>query len=153
MGVSMNAGEICTREVVVAEPHMGVVQAAQLMRQYHVGSLVVCSRQGARRIPVGMLTDRDLTVAVLAKEADPSTLTVGDVMPPDLFKVGEQETVTDVLRLLRERGVRRVPVVANDGALVGIISLDDLLDIAAEQLHDIVAAIRRERSRETQMRR
>ncbi len=149
----MNAGEICNREVIIAEPDMAVVQAARLMRQYHVGSLVVCARKESARIPIGMLTDRDLTVAILAKELDPSTLTIGDVMPPDLFTVRDEDTVTDVLRVLRERGVRRVPVVASDGALVGNVTLDDLLDIAAEQMHDIVAAIRREQTREIQARR
>lgn len=149
----MNAGEICNRDVVVAEPGLGVVQAAQLMRQYHVGSLVVCAWRGSTRTPVGMLTDRDLTVAVLAKEVDPATLTVADVMPPDVFTVREEDTVTDVLRVLRERGVRRVPVVDRGGALVGIVTLDDLLDIAAEQLNDIAASIRREQTREITARR
>jgi CBS domain-containing protein len=149
----MNAGEICNRDVVVAERGMGVVQAAQLMRQYHVGSLVVCDRQGSTRTPVGVLTDRDLTVAVLAKALDPATLTVGDVMPEDLYTVREEDTVTDVLRILRERGVRRLPVVDRDRALIGIVTLDDLLDIAAEQLHDIAASIRREQTREVTARR
>lgn len=112
----MNAGEICNREVVVAEPCMSVVQAPQLMRQYHVGSLVVCAQKGSHRVPIGMLTDRDLTVAILAKAIDPTTLTVADVMPADLFTVGEQESMTDVLRVLRERGVRRMPVVASEGS-------------------------------------
>ena len=149
----MNAGEICNREVVITEPNMGVVQAAQLMRQYHVGSLVVCTGDGATRKPVGILTDRDLTVGVLAKEVDPSTLTVGDVMPPELYTVREEDSVADVLRILRERGVRRLPVVDRDGALVGIVTLDDLLDIAAEQLSDIAASIRREQAREARVRR
>jgi CBS domain-containing protein len=149
----MNAGEICNRDVVVAESGMGVVQAAQLMRQYHVGSLVVCAWQGSTRTPIGMVTDRDLTVAVLAKELDPATLTVGEVMPADVYTVREEDTVTDVLRILRERGVRRVPVINRDGALVGIVTLDDLLDIAAEQLNDIAASIRRERTREIRARR
>ena len=148
----MNAGEICNREVVVAEPDMNLVQAAQLMRQYHVGSLVVCTRQGTARVPVGMVTDRDLTVAVLAKEVDPRALRFADVMPRELFTVREEDTMTEVLRVLRGRGVRRVPVVDGDGVLVGILTLDDLLDIAAEQLNDIVAAIRRQQKQEMQKR-
>lgn len=149
----MNAGEICNREVVVAEPDMSLVQAAQLMRQYHVGSLVVCTRQGDARVPVGIVTDRDLTVAVLAKEVDPGTLKVADVMPRELFTVREEDSMTDVLHVLRARGVRRVPVVDANGVLVGILTLDDLLDIAAEQLNDIVAAIRRQQKQEIQKRR
>lgn len=149
----MNAGEICNRDVVIAEPDMGVVQAAQLMRQYHVGSLVVCTWQGPKRKPVGMLTDRDLTVAILAKELDPATLTVGEVMPAELYTVREEDSVADVLRVLRERGVRRLPVVDREGALVGIVTLDDMLDIAAEQLNDIAASIRREQAREARARR
>jgi CBS domain-containing protein len=148
----MNAGEICNREVVVAYRNMSLVEAANLMREYHVGSLVVVVDRLSERVPVGMLTDRDLTVAVVAKELDPRKINVGEVLSGELYTVREKDSVTDVLRLMRERGVRRVPVVTHSGALAGIVTIDDVLDIVAEQLGDIVRAVERERVRETRVR-
>lgn len=148
----MNAGEICNREVVVAYRQMSLTQAAKLMRDHHVGSLVVVVDRLSERVPVGMLTDRDLTVAVIAKELDPRTLTVGEVMGTELFTVREQDSISEALRLMRERGVRRVPVLTRSGALAGLVTVDDLLDNVAEQLSDVVHAIERERVRETRVR-
>jgi len=148
----MNAGEICNREVVVAYRNMSLVEAANLMREYHVGSLVVVVDRLSERVPIGMLTDRDLTVAVVAKELDPRKIHVGEVLSGELYTVREKDSVTDVLRLMRERGVRRIPVVTHSGALAGIVTIDDVLDIVAEQLGDIVRAVERERVRETRVR-
>lgn len=148
----MNAGEICNREVVVAYRQMSLTEAAKLMRDHHVGSLIVVVDRLSERVPVGMLTDRDLTVAVIAKELDPRTLTVGEVMGTELFTVREQDSISEALRLMRERGVRRVPVLTRSGALAGLVTVDDLLDNVAEQLSDVVHAIERERVRETRVR-
>ena len=149
----MNVSEICNPEVVVVYRDMELTNAAKLMRDRHVGSLVVVADRLSERVPVGMLTDRDLTIAVLAKELDPHTVTVGDVMSTDLFTVREGDSVNAALRVMRERGVRRVPVVTHSGALAGILTLDDLLDVVAEQLGDVVRAIARERNQETRLRR
>ena len=149
----MNVGEICNREVVVAYRNMSLTDAAKLMREHHVGSLVVVVDRLSERVPVGMLTDRDLTVAVVAKGLDPRTLNVGEVTSGDLVTVREADSVGDALRLMRERGVRRVPVVTRSGALAGLVAVDDILDIVAEQLSDVVHAVERERVQETRSRR
>ena len=149
----MNAGEICNREVVVAYADTKLHEAAKLMRDHHVGSLVVVVDRLSERVPVGMLTDRDLAVAVLAKELEPRMLTVGDVASTGLLTIREEDSITEALRLMRERGVRRLPVVTQSGALAGILTIDDLLDIVAEQLNEVVHAIERERVRETRLRR
>src|SRR5512143_1406817 len=106
----MNVGEICNRVVVFAEREMRLGEAARLMRDEHVGSLVVMDRTPAGRTPVGMITDRDIVVAAVAKEVDPFTLTVGEVMRPDVVTVRETDSEFDALRLMRHRGVRRLPV-------------------------------------------
>ena len=149
----MNAGEICNREVVVAYRNMTITEAAKLMREHHVGSVVVVVDRLSERVPVGMLTDRDLTVGILAKELDSRLLKVGDVMSTELVTIREQDSIADALRLMREHGVRRVPVLTHSGALAGILTIDDVLDIVAEQLADIVHAVERERARETRLRR
>jgi len=148
----MNAGEACNRETIVAYRDTSVVEAARLMRKHHVGSLVVIVDRGRERVPVGILTDRDIVVAVVAKELDPRTLTVGDVMNPGVVVVREQDGLPDAMRAMRERGVRRVPVVTNSGALAGILAMDDVLDLASEELDSLVRTVRKERERETRAR-
>ena len=148
----MNAGEICNREVVIAYREMGLTEAARLMREHHVGSLVVVVDRAKERVPVGILTDRDLVVAVVAKELDARKLKVGDVMSAGVFVVREQDGLAEVLRAMREHGVRRVPVVTPNGALAGILTLDDLLELVAEELGDFVRTVGQERVRETRLR-
>jgi CBS domain-containing protein len=149
----MNAGELCNREVVVAYRDVRLVEAARLMREHHVGSLIVVVGRLSERVPVGILTDRDIVVAVVAKELDPRTLAVGDVMTGELLTIREQDDISDALRLMRDKGVRRVPVITHSGALAGILTIDDLLELAAEEFGDFARTIDRERVRETRARR
>jgi CBS domain-containing protein len=149
----MNAGEICNREVVIVSRETALVEAARLMAEHHVGSLVVVLESGGKRVPVGMLTDRDIALEVVARERDARKLKVGDVMSAGAFVVREQDGLAEVLRAMREHGVRRVPVVAASGALAGILTLDDLVELVAEELGDLVRTVGRERLRETRARR
>lgn len=149
----MNAGELCNREVVFCHRADTLVEAAQRMREHHVGSLVVVADRLSERVPVGILTDRDIVVAVVAKGLDPHTLTAGEVMSGELFTVREGDGVADALGLMRDRGVRRLPVLSRSGALAGILTVDDLLELAAEELSGVVGAIGRERAREARGRR
>src|SRR5512147_353539 len=141
----MNAGELCNREVVYTYRGTRLVEAARLMREHHVGSLVVVVDRLSERVPVGILTDRDIVVAVVAKELDPRTLTAGDVASGELITVREKDGIADVLRLMREKGVRRVPVLTHSGALAGILTIDDLLELMAEELGAFARTIDRER--------
>ena len=149
----MNAGELCNREVVVAYRNNTLVEAAKLMREHHVGSLVIVVERLSERVPVGILTDRDIVVAVIAKELDPRTLTVGEVIGSELLAVHEKDNIPDALRLMREKGVRRLPVLTHSGALAGILTIDDLLELMAEELGGFVRTINRERVREVRARR
>ena len=148
----MNIGEICNREVVFAYRGTPLVEAARLMREHHVGSLVVVVDRLSERVPVGIVTDRDITVGVIAKGLDPRPLTVGDVISEELLSVREQDSLADALRLMRSRGVRRLPVLTHSGALAGIVTIDDILELVAEELEDFVKIVGRERARETQVR-
>ena len=148
----MQAGQICRREVVVAHRDTSLAEAARLMREHHVGSVVVVSDVGGKRVPFGLITDRDIVVAVVAKGLDPRTLNTAEVMSSGLYVANEHDDISDVLRVMHQRGVRRVPVVARDGALVGIVSLDDLLDECAHELYDLVRAIGSGKGREARLR-
>lgn len=136
----MSIGEFCTREVVIAERDTGIVELAKLMRAHHVGDVVVVEKQGDLLLPVGIVTDRDIAVELVAAEVDLDSVTTGDVMSPELIIARENEGIWDTLQLMRRKGVRRVPVVNEEGGLEGILSVDDLIDLLAEEL-DLLAKI------------
>jgi CBS domain-containing protein len=122
------------------------------MRDQHVGCLVVVEERDAGKLPIGMLTDRDIAVSVVAADLDARTIPVGEVMSTDVVAVREDDTIVDALALMRRRGVRRAPVVTRSGMLVGIVTLDDLLQIVVRQLDDLVGAISVELASEGQRR-
>ncbi len=144
----MAVGEICNREVVIAKKTLSVVDAAQLMRQHHVGDLVVVEERNGRRHPVGIVTDRDIVVEVVAAGVNPDALKVGDIMGPEVATVRESEGLFEALRYMRGKGVRRMPVVDRDGGLVGILTLDDLLSLLAEEMTELAKLVSHERQRE-----
>ena len=148
----MPIGEICNREVVVAEKSLAVTEAAGLMRMHHVGDLVVVEDRGGQRHPVGILTDRDIAVEVVAAGVNPEALTAGDIMTSELATLRESEGLYEALRYMRDKGVRRMPVVEGDGALVGILTLDDLLTLLAEELTNVAKLLSRERQHEADIR-
>lgn len=144
----MAVGEICNREVVITEKSASVADAARLMRSHHVGDLVVIEERGGRRHPVGIVTDRDLVVEVVAAGVNPEALKVGDIMGPEVATVRESEGLFEALRYMRNKGVRRMPVVDASGALVGILTLDDLLGLLAEEMMELAKLVSHERRRE-----
>ena len=140
----MTIGEICNREVVLAARDTPVVAAAKLMRQYHVGTVVVVDQtNGNSRIPVGIVTDRDFVVEIVATELDPKTITIGDIMTPELVTARETEGLSETMEIMRYKGVRRLPIVRQDGHLVGIVSIDDLLGVLAEELSEVAKIVAR----------
>jgi len=147
-------GEICNRDVVSVTRETTAAAAAQLMRHHHVGALVVCEQMnGERRVPVGIVTDRDIVVEVVAPELRADTITVGDIMREELVTMRESEGVVPTLEVMRFKGVRRLPIVRADGQLVGIVSVDDLLGVLAEELGDIARLVSREQAQEAVTRR
>ena len=148
----MSIGEICNRDVVFTEKTSTVQEAAQLMRQHHVGSLVVVEEGADPRKPVGLVTDRDLVVELVAENVPVDQVSIGDVMSNTVESAREDEGVWDVLRRMREKGVRRMPIVDAHGALAGIVTMDDAVDLLAEELSDLAKLMSRERQREQETR-
>ncbi|TNF36031.1 MAG: CBS domain-containing protein [Gammaproteobacteria bacterium] len=144
----MTAGKYCNREVIIAEADTTVVEAAQLMRSYHVGTLVVVSKKDDESMPLGIVTDRDLVIEVLAQQVSPEDLTVTDIMSRDLVMVHEKENLLDTLEIMRVRGVRRLPVINDKGGLEGILSADDALELINEATTHLIKLMRREVERE-----
>ena len=121
----MLIGEACTRDVIVVERQESVIEAAQLMRRYHVGPVVVTDQPDGSRLPVGILTDRDIVVEMVAQQVDFASVTVADVMSNRLLMLSPELGVSEALGRMAEKGVRRAPVVDDNDVLIGILALDD----------------------------
>ena len=148
----MNVGEICSRTVAFVTEEMSLKQAANLMRSEHVGSLVVVREVPAGRMVQGILTDRDIAIVAVARDFDPQTLRAADVMSPDVVTVNPTDSIYDTLATMRQKGVRRIPVVKPEGILEGIVSMDDILEVVADEMQMIVQAMARERTNEEKAR-
>jgi CBS domain-containing protein len=148
----MSIGVLCNREVIVTGPETSAQEAAELMRTHHVGDIVVVEERGGERRPVGLITDRDLVVELLAQRVDPAAVTVKDLMTRDLETVLEGTDFWDALSHMRACGVRRIPVVNGRGGLEGIFTFDDALELIAEGLADLVKVVGRQISREQRAR-
>ncbi|MBC7685526.1 MAG: CBS domain-containing protein [Bdellovibrionales bacterium] len=133
----MRIGEICTVQTIDCKRDETVQGAALLMRKYHVGDLVVIEQPDDERLPVGIITDRDIVVSVIALGLDPGSLLVGDIMSDDLLTATENDDVYQTIERMRFRGIRRVPVVNAAGGLTGIVSADDLLEFLAEEMGEL----------------
>jgi CBS domain-containing protein len=140
----MPVGRICAREVDLAERGESVLEAARRMRDRRVGALVVVDDLGR---PVGVVTDRDLALRVVADGGDSRTTSVGDVMTEGPKTVSEATPIESALGLMRSGSFRRLPVVNEDGKLVGIVALDDVLGLLAEEFELIGGLLHRETPR------
>jgi CBS domain-containing protein len=148
----MPVSEICNREVVVVRREDTVHEAAKLMRQHHVGDVVVVEERNGVRVPVGIVTDRDLVVEIMAPDVVQMVITVGDIMGLKLATVKENMGVYESIQYMRGEGVRRLPVVDGKGGLVGILTLDDLLELLAEELLELSRLVRHEQKKESMRR-
>jgi CBS domain-containing protein len=138
----MSVKTVCNHNVATVDVKTGVVEAAAQMRTEHVGDLIVVEHRAGRRIPIGILTDRDIVVAVVAKGIAPNDVTVADAMSPNPLKVKVDNGIEFALREMRRVGVRRAPVVDEGDDLVGVLSIDDVIDHLAVQLGHIADIVR-----------
>jgi predicted transcriptional regulator len=148
----MPIGEICSREVVCAKRDATVKTAARLMREYHVGSIVVVEEPEERRIPIGIITDRDITVAVVALGLDPDVIQIGDIMGTSLVSVKEDWGIAEVVELMQIKSLRRLVVTDAAGYLIGIVAADDVLSLLAEEMSALASMVGGERKREAALR-
>jgi CBS domain-containing protein len=143
----MTAGDVCNRHVVITTPGMRVVEAADLMKAHHVGDLVVVRQADGERVPIGILTDRDIALSVGRLVRHPE-LKVLDVMSANLVTSGEGENLYDVLKRMQSHGIRRLPIVNERGVLEGILTFDDVIGLLSEELTDLAKLVVREQKRE-----
>ena len=132
----MTVGKFCSREVVVASKDSTIIDVARLMRQHHVGDVVIVDSNGNgdQPKPIGIITDRDIVVELIACEVSLDAVSVGDAMSFELITARELDSIWETLHRLGTKGVRRIPVVNDEGGLEGILTVDDLLEMLAEEL-------------------
>jgi CBS domain-containing protein len=145
--------DVCVLVVASCGRDAGVLEAARLMRQHHTGDLIVVDDPAGDRVPVGIVTDRDIVVEVLAEGLDPAATTVARIMSPRLVIADAADDVAAGIERMRLHGVRRLPVVDHDGSLMGIVTLDDLLKLHAAQAGALADIVSKEQDREQRARR
>jgi len=149
----MKVGDYCKRGVVAVSAKADITAAAKLMRDDHVGFLVVFNEDDEIHKPVGVLTDRDIVLQVTARDVNPHEVTAGDAMTRQPLIAAETDDVSDLLQAMRIAGIRRVPVVDTRGALTGVIAIDDVIDVVTTMLCDISGSIKHEQRQEWRSRR
>lgn len=149
----MKVRDFCSTQVVTVEPQASLREAAMLMRNRHVGALVVVERKGGVERPVGLLTDRDIVVAVIAVPgARPEGIRAVDAMSQPLVAVREDDNVFEAVEIMQQKAVRRLPVLGADGALRGIVTADDVLRVLSAELGSLAETLRWGRKRELEQR-
>lgn len=143
----------CMLDVACCTPRSTVLEAAHLMRRRHTGDLVVVEDDELRQEPLGVITDRDIVVEVLAKGLDPATTLVGSVIRTPVVVAREDEDSTQALERMRTHGVRRMPVVGTRGKLVGIVTVDDLIKRLALEANVLTEVVSKEQGYEERYRR
>lgn len=150
----MDVAQLFSRDSVTVRETDEITEAARLMREHHVGYLVVVAPDlaGSTVRPVGVLTDRDIVVGVVAREVNPRTLLVRDAMTRNPVVLNASDQLPTALQEMRRIGVRRMPVVGKLGELLGVLSIDDVLDALSAELGNLAGAIRNEQRVEKSMR-
>lgn len=144
--------EFCNTDVVICETDATVPAVASLMRTHHVGDVIVIEERDGRRMPLGILTDRDIVLEAVAVGLDVEVFTAGDMMTAPLVTVPLSEGVFETLRAMSRHRVRRIGVVDDQGGLFGIVAADDLINLLANELATLTDAIVEQPVKESRLR-
>lgn len=137
----MTLAECCSKDVVMAPPESSVVEAARLMEERNVGSIIVTEEEK----PVGIVTDRDIALRVVAQGKRPEETTIREVMTSDPVTLNGNMEIFEAIEYVTREGIRRLPIVESDGRLVGIITLDDVIGILGKEMSNVSEAIEKNR--------
>lgn len=144
----MKLKDLCILDVASCKREATVAEAARLMRQCHTGDLIVVDETDGSREPVGIITDRDIVVQVIAQGRDPNRTAVADVMAAPLVVAGISEDPDIAIERMRSHGVRRLPIINDAGEVAGILTLDDFQRYVADQSAALAAVVSKEQTRE-----
>lgn len=143
---------MCKFPVQVATRSTTIVGAARMMREGHAGALVVVDDSARPPKPIGIVTDRDIVVAIVALDLDPNVFLLDDLLSRSLVVAKGDQSIREGLALMNAKGIRRLPVVGKTGALIGIVALDDLIAEIARDLKQVADVIEREITKELELR-
>ena len=138
----MSIAAICQPEVITINAGASLRDAASLMRAHHIGALVVTVDAAGHEQVVGVITDRDLAIEILARDLNPTDVKVGELASRHLASVPDTAGIAEAVAVMREAGVRRLLVTGTDGQLAGFVAADDLLGALAGQLGVLASALR-----------
>lgn len=145
--------DYCNMNIICCEADTGIAVVAGLMRRHHVGDVIVVeNRSDGLRIPVGIVTDRDILMESIALDIDAKLFTAGDMMTAPLVTAREDASLFDAIKLMRNRKIRRLPVLAHAGNLFGILTTDDIINLLASELSLMAAAMVEQPDREKSLR-
>jgi CBS domain-containing protein len=148
----MSVSECCNIGVVCCEADATIPEVAGLMRKHHVGDVIVIENRDGGRLPVGIVTDRDIVIEAVAVQLDVEVFTASDIMNTPLVTVRTDEGLVETLRTMRDHKIRRMPVVAGNGELYGIVTADDIMRLLALELSLMAEAIGDQPVREGKLR-
>jgi CBS domain-containing protein len=146
--MSMNIDLLYSRNIIRAPASCTLLRAAALMRDKHIGALLVTADAPDEGNVLGVITDRDLVVRAMAQDVRPGEATIGEFMTRALVMVPNTASVYEAMETMRTSGVRRLGVTDGDGAVVGVVSLDDIIEPLAAELSAFAGVVRTERFRE-----
>ena len=148
----MKVGSLCKRAIVAVDAGATLRVAAKVMLARHVGALLVTVEGDGRRDALGLVTDRDLVIACVARELAPSEVFVGAIATQPLVSITASASASDAASLMQSSGVRRLLVTDDHGEVIGLLSIDDLLDALLEPLQMLAGALRVNVAREETLR-
>ena len=145
--------DYCNSNVVCCEPDAPISEVASLMRKHHVGDVVVvANQQEGQQIPIGILTDRDILVETIALDVEARLFTASDLMSSPVTTVNEAAGISETLGIMRGKRIRRMPVVDKAGALIGMVTTDDLLNLLSVELSMLAGLVAEQTIKEERMR-
>ncbi|MDA3945963.1 MAG: CBS domain-containing protein [Helicobacteraceae bacterium] len=140
----MTIGELCNRDTFIIDKNDTIEEAAKRMRVFNVGDLIVVSVTEKGNTPIGIVTDRDIVVGIVADNADAQDMKVSAIMSKELVTGSEEDPVYEGIEQMKQHGIRRLPVVDKEGYLAGILSVDDLLEFLGEEINSLIHLIYKE---------
>ena len=141
----MSLERMCKKDVITVSPEASLLEVARLMRAHHVGSVIVVNEDR----PIGILTDRDIIIKAVAEDKDPKTLRAYEIMTHNPAMVNINYDPLDATQIMRDRGLRRLPVVDENSHLLGILTLDDVLGLLGKETENLAQAVQTELAKES----
>lgn len=138
--------EAAQKELICLPPDASLAEAARLMRQNHIGDVIVVDRRDGKSVPVGIITDRDIALEAESRNLEESR--ISGLMRASLATAKTGDDVLGMIRIMKEAGVTRLPVVAEDGSLAGIVTAKRLLRILVRGLSDLTEISGRQQENE-----